>query len=148
MDKLKFITAGKSTFTIANTETTNRFTFMVKAPTETTAAGGKRIDRNSNVRFVSVLTGPDNENSYSFLGTIFLDGNKAPRYQPSRKSRFEMSAISQLTIDWLITRLKTVNALPDFITFHHCGYCGRCGRKLTVPESIESGFGPECINKV
>jgi hypothetical protein len=28
----------------------------------------------------------------------------------------------------------------------HEGRCGRCGRKLTVPESIESGFGPECAS--
>lgn len=26
----------------------------------------------------------------------------------------------------------------------HEGVCGRCGRRLTVPESIETGFGPEC----
>ena len=30
----------------------------------------------------------------------------------------------------------------------HEGRCGRCGRKLTVPESIEAGYGPECINLV
>ena len=24
------------------------------------------------------------------------------------------------------------------------GKCGRCGRKLTVPSSIESGLGPHC----
>jgi hypothetical protein len=27
----------------------------------------------------------------------------------------------------------------------HEGSCARCGKKLTVPESIESGFGPECV---
>jgi hypothetical protein len=27
---------------------------------------------------------------------------------------------------------------------HHEGKCGRCGRLLTVPSSIESGIGPEC----
>jgi len=26
--------------------------------------------------------------------------------------------------------------------------CGRCGRVLTVPESVESGFGPECIGRL
>jgi len=30
----------------------------------------------------------------------------------------------------------------------HEGACGRCGRTLTVPESIASGFGPECIRYV
>jgi hypothetical protein len=31
---------------------------------------------------------------------------------------------------------------------HHEGRCGRCGRTLTVPESIESGIGPECAKKM
>jgi hypothetical protein len=31
---------------------------------------------------------------------------------------------------------------------YHKGQCGRCGRELTVPESIKSGFGPECIKYV
>jgi hypothetical protein len=26
----------------------------------------------------------------------------------------------------------------------HCGYCGKCGRVLTEPESLESGLGPIC----
>jgi hypothetical protein len=34
------------------------------------------------------------------------------------------------------------------VEFWHEGKCGRCNRKLTVPSSIESGFGPECINHV
>jgi hypothetical protein len=37
-------------------------------------------------------------------------------------------------------------ALPSGWEFRHEGRCGRCGRTLTVPESIDSGFGPECIN--
>jgi hypothetical protein len=28
----------------------------------------------------------------------------------------------------------------------HAGKCGRCGRKLTVPQSIETGIGPECAS--
>lgn len=32
--------------------------------------------------------------------------------------------------------------------FHHIGKCGRCGRKLTTPKSIETGLGPECEKMV
>lgn len=32
--------------------------------------------------------------------------------------------------------------------FHHVGKCGRCGRKLTTPKSIETGLGPECEKMV
>jgi hypothetical protein len=31
---------------------------------------------------------------------------------------------------------------------YHEGRCGRCNRKLTVPESIETGLGPECASKL
>jgi hypothetical protein len=29
----------------------------------------------------------------------------------------------------------------------HEGRCGKCGRALTVPESIESGLGPVCESR-
>jgi hypothetical protein len=29
----------------------------------------------------------------------------------------------------------------------HEGRCGACGRRLTVPESIERGLGPECYGR-
>jgi hypothetical protein len=35
----------------------------------------------------------------------------------------------------------------DKLEVWHEGRCGRCGRRLTVPESIESGLGPECATK-
>jgi len=51
--------------------------------------------------------------------------------------------------EWLWrTRLSTASELPDQVEVWHEGRCARCGRRLTVPESISSGFGPECITKV
>jgi predicted metal-dependent hydrolase len=39
---------------------------------------------------------------------------------------------------------KLVESLCPGFNVHHEGKCGRCGRLLTVPSSIESGIGPEC----
>lgn len=36
----------------------------------------------------------------------------------------------------------------DRVEVWHEGSCGRCGRKLTVPSSIETGLGPECAELV
>ena len=41
---------------------------------------------------------------------------------------------------------------PDNITeagfdVHHEGKCGKCGRPLTVPESVKTGLGPICSGK-
>ena len=46
---------------------------------------------------------------------------------------------------WL---LKHINDLPENIKIWHNGYCGKCGRMLTVPDSIDSGFGPVCANSM
>ena len=46
--------------------------------------------------------------------------------------------------NYIVNKLQS-NNLPDFIEIYHDGRCGKCGRQLTVPASIETGFGPECV---
>ncbi len=70
-DSLQFILAGNALFTVENVATGNRFTFMVRQPDD------------DKPHFVSVLTGPDNESDYAFLGTVF----EAARYHHGRRSR-------------------------------------------------------------
>lgn len=33
------------------------------------------------------------------------------------------------------------------VEIYHCGRCGKCGKRLTVPESVLTGLGPECAKK-
>lgn len=129
---LTFILAGNATFTVANEATGNRFTFKVRKP------------EDGKPHFVSVLTGPDNEHSYSFLGTVF-DGRT---YRHGRRSRIAEDAPSARAFQWLFRRLMAGSPLPPTVHICHCGKCGRCGKTLTVPESVESGFGPECIKAI
>lgn len=123
-DALKFMFAGKSLVTFLNKKTGNRFTFKIKSV------------KNSNLFFVSVLTGPDD---YSYIGTC-VEG----QYKHGKKSNINNDAQSVKVFDFMLNRLKTDN-LPDFLEVWHEGHCGKCGRKLTVPSSIENGIGPECI---
>ena len=37
--------------------------------------------------------------------------------------------------------------LPEALRVLHHGRCGRCGRKLTTPESIRLGLGPVCVTR-
>lgn len=129
---LSFILAGNATFTVENRQTGNRFTFKVRQPAP------------DKPHFVSVLTGPDNEADYSFLGTIF----EGLRFRHGRRSRIAPTAPSSRAFDWLMRKLGARAPLPDQLNICHCGKCGRCGKKLTVPESVESGFGPECIKAI
>ena len=38
--------------------------------------------------------------------------------------------------------------LPPALEVWHEGRCGRCGRKLTTPQSVETGFGPVCAQNL
>lgn len=125
-----FILAGNATFTITSKRTGARFTFKVRQPKEDAP------------HFVSLLSGPNNDEDYNFLGTIFSSGE----FHHGRKSRITPDAPSAKAFAWLWRHRDNLPA--DKVEVHHCGRCCRCGRTLTVPESIESGIGPECASKI
>jgi len=135
MNALKFIKAGKAFFTVTSRKTGKRFTYKVSTPK------GKQEE---GPWFVSLLTGQDNENDYKFFGTLFADGSY--RYSV-KKARLQCTAPGVMAWDWFFEKL-TAGTHEAQCEVHHCGKCGRCGRKLTVPQSIESGFGPECAGMV
>lgn len=140
-----YIMAGHSTFTVLNTATGNRFTYRVDAPRTTGEGERVKLDE-TDVRFVSVLTNPDNVRGYDFLGMLFLDeGGTRPRYVHStKKSKIGPDAASARVATWFFRHVFT--GLPPSVEVWHAGRCGRCGRKLTVPSSIAIGLGPECAN--
>lgn len=133
----KFVFAGKSFFTVRNLESGNRLTFRVKKLDE-----GKSWNKKP-LWFVSVLVGSDNTSNYSFIGTNFDHTS----FKHSKKSRITSDAQAVKVWNWLTKRWHLIDSYPNLEVWHE-GRCGRCGRKLTVPESIESGFGPECVHLI
>jgi hypothetical protein len=125
----QFALGGNATFTAVSKKTGARFTFKVCKPSK------------EKPFFVSVLTGQDNENDFTFLGTIF-DGGK---YVKGRRSSILESAPSAVAFEFVWNRSYD---LPEGVEIFHEGKCCCCGRKLTVPESIASGVGPECAKKL
>lgn len=138
--ELEYALGGICLFTLQNEQTDNRFTFKV--------VDARRVDAQARkeIYFVKILTGADNENSYSFVGTIQHD-DKGYFYKHSRKSRMTEDAQSVKVIKWFLVATQG-KGLPENIKMYHEGRCGRCGRTLTVPESVASGYGPECIQIV
>ncbi len=128
--QLDFLLAGAATFTIKNEKTGNRFTFR-----------SSRSDDNQRY-YISVLGGPGNRRNYFFIGTIF---NKTT-FRHGRKSVIGRGAQSVRVFEWLWKTLNNSKALPEAVTFWNEGMCGRCGRELTVPESIASGYGARCFD--
>jgi hypothetical protein len=129
---LTFALAGNARLTLVSKKTGQRFTFRIRQPQERT---GVKMPPH----FVQLLSGPDNGSDYHFLGTIF----NGAEFRHSYKSRIGATAPSARAWSWFWPRLVLGN-LPSSLEVWHEGRCGRCGRALTVPESIERGIGPEC----
>lgn len=125
------ILAGNSVLTFKNIKTNIHFTFKVKKC------------KGKNIWFVFYLGGPDNENDFRYLGSI-LKG----KFRLTKNSRCTKESKAYKAFNWIFNILKTKNGFPESIEVWHEGICGRCGRKLTVPESIEDGFGPVCKGKM
>lgn len=137
-DIIDFILAGKAELTVLNTRTNGRFTFRVSCPRIANRGGYPMLDHDSKVRFVSVLSGPDNQSHYSYMGLLDIDSLS---FRRTTKSTVNETSPSFLAFSWLIRNIKN---LPDYVEIYHSGFCGRCGKKLTTPDSVKSGFGPEC----
>lgn len=130
----RFITGGKATFTVVSSATGDRYTFRVNQR--------ENDDGSLSPFFVSVLNGPDNYTNYNYIGIISAGG----RFRTTAKSKASPDAPSVRCINWLLENVHSEEQM-DRIEFWHCGKCGMCGRKLTVPESIESGIGPVCARR-
>ncbi len=133
-DYYKFIMGGNAKFTIKNIKNGNRFTYKVAAP--------KGSDKDDpNVFYVSVLTSNDNDNGYSYIGFIHKKKNVFIR---GDKSKISPDATSVIAFNFIFNEIIKNEINNVNLEIWHEGKCCRCGRTLTVPESIESGIGPEC----
>lgn len=135
---VRFILAGDARVTFLNEATGNRFTYRVTAPKVDTARGGRVTDLTSPMRFVALA---DNESTFAYLG--FIRGGAD--FQWGRKSRVREDAPSVEVFYFIWESLRGEHGtIPAGVSIWHEGHCGRCGRTLTVPASIASGFGPDC----
>jgi Family of unknown function (DUF6011) len=128
---LKFVLAGNARFTLVSRKSGTRYTYRVRQPESTTP------------HFVQLMNGPDNEANYEFVGSIM--GKET--YRHGHKSRVKSDAPSVVAFMWFWSMLRC-GQVSEQLEFWHEGRCCRCGRALTVPESIEAGVGPECAGYV
>lgn len=141
----QFILAGDATFTIEcppEVAANHRphYTYRVQKV--------EANDRWPEAWFVKTLTGPDNESSYTYLGKLdpFTSEVKLTAKSCDGPDAFRYRILNRvLARVWCDDHAAYEEA---GYKLHHEGRCGRCGRKLTVPESVESGIGPECAKKL
>lgn len=136
----EYILAGNATFTIVSKTTGARYTYKVRKPED--------WSKERPTWFVNLLSGPDNESDYHYLGLIRCwaeDGRYTVRQ--TAKSRVGTDAPSFNAIKWALGHVLNDDVIPSQLELWHEGRCGRCGRKLTVPESVARGLGPECATR-
>lgn len=125
-DARAFVLGGNATFTTVSRRTSTRYTYRVKL--------GERG------HLVGVLSGPDNEQSYTYVGLIrdttfwFARGAETPA---AKAFAWVWDAISN----------RDEHRLAQ-VEIWHAGRCSACGRLLTDPESIQRGLGPVCAERV
>jgi hypothetical protein len=66
----------------------------------------------------------------------------------TKNSRVSKDAPSAKAFSWLHAAIDSGVDLTDKVEVRHAGKCGHCGRKLTVPESVDTGIGPDCAKKL
>jgi Family of unknown function (DUF6011) len=135
-----FICGSNATYTVVSERTGVRYTFKTREPQE-------QRNPNTPVLFISLLTGSDNESSYTYIG--FLSYNRANaeyKFNAKRTNSQELT-VPQRAFQYVYDHVAR-QRMPVGVQFWHEGRCCRCNRKLTVPSSIESGIGPECARNV
>ena len=126
----QFALGGNATITLRSKNTGTYFTYKIK-----------RSEDNSLLYFIHLLRGPDNENDYSYIGCYYEDTevfHPCKKWKEVNKHNWPKSL---LAIKYFFERFHN---LPDTLEVYHEGKCARCGKKLTTPDSISLGFGPEC----
>lgn len=135
----QFVLAGDAIFTIKSPDGKHR-TYRV------TRVEGN--DRWPEAYFVKTLVGPDNTEDYAYLGKL---DTFTGQVSTTAKSKSWQDTTRLRLLNRVLARVWTGDHdayLQHGYYTHHEGRCGRCGRILTVPSSIESGIGPECAKKM
>lgn len=128
---LEFILGGNALFTCLNKNTQVRFTYKVVHDCD-----------NEKQYKIYVLNGSDNTSNYKQIGYIDICRPFASAISVHTR---DLPSFKQFEYIYLI--LVTDRIIPD-LEIWHMGRCCKCGRVLTVPDSIERGIGPECFSKM
>lgn len=123
----EFVTSGNAVFTLVSKNTGTRYTYKMKKP------------KRNTVYHVSVLTRPDH---FVYFGTVVDAGRFI--FNPARAT-IQCHEERVKAFEWFWRQISEENdSMLDTLEVWHEGACGRCGRRLTVPDSIERGLGPTC----
>ena len=134
-DARAYTLAGNATITLESAKTGARYTYKV------------RVAKEGNVHFVSLLSGPNNETDFQYMG-IIKQVEDGLLFFRTKASKISIDAPSWKAFNYYWSIVRTTGDLPAALIVRHSGKCGHCGRELTEPESIDLGIGPICRAKM
>jgi hypothetical protein len=128
---------GKALFTLHNKEKDTHITFRVQTPK-------RKRGQPEETRFFEVHVKALND---KYAGNRYI--GRIDRKSRSFKANgyVERDHVGVKTVDWLIRNWNNLEEWEqhDKLSIYHLGVCCKCGLPLTVPESIQNGIGPKCM---
>lgn len=135
---LTYVFGGNVKVTLKSLSSGKHFTYTIEI-------GKKHQPSDPDVFWVSVLTGSDNTNDYTYIGHIRRGFFHTDRKTPAGWS-LDTPSIKAFT--FMLDSAKA-GSIPEKLEIMPSGSCARCGRELTADRRfIRAGFGPDCIHKV
>lgn len=129
-----YMLAGRAVFTVKSLATGEHITYRIARP------------ENRDVWFVSVLMDKfHGGQAFEYLG--MLSGSPL-EFRLTRKSPFPVDNQLVKVFKWCFGNIVLLRRFPKQLEVRHEGSCGKCGRPLTRPDSIDLGIGPECRKRL
>ena len=139
--RVKFMLAGKADMVVVSKKTGEEIFYRIQRP----ADGGNKV------RFVMTRDRPDiSGNDLVYMGFIGLNNHDdiMPFLWGERKAGVPKGDYRVRSFEWMWYKLARDIDVDEQVEIYHIGKCGRCGRKLLDPNSIEAGLGPICRMRV
>lgn len=124
------------TFTVMSSRTGEHRTFRISKA------------KKGNPRFIGLLTGPDNERSYTGFALISDDDRRIVVFKKHRGTKDQPSIYEKYAclLECMLTRQGDEWYIERGYSIEGSKKCARCGRTLTEPQSLAVGIGPQCRN--
>lgn len=141
-ERLAYLLAGKSVFTVQSHHTQRAFTYRIQSGKADKSQNWSTNNQDRTIFFVSLLTGPDNSADFTYL--CFISAKNPENLYLGSKDTY---ATAFKNFRWIFEAIRT-QTHEDSFDFLPSSSCARCGRTLTVAESVRAGYGPECAGRL
>jgi len=133
---LPYMLAGKSEVTMISTQTGNTLSYKIIK---------KKSDKNESEFIYFIYHISENELIYAGI-MVYKEDIDTFEFYKGQKGNLDTDHIAIKGLLSVVNKLHKGNYdIP--VEIYHCGRCGKCGKRLTTPDSILSGVGPECAKR-